>query len=147
MIVFGRLSPKQTAALNFFADALFSKQMQKHLQIRFSFRKSLKDYQGMVYVDEFNLQDKLRQFVIVINKKDTEEQQLITMAHELVHVKQFAYREIDASLTKWRGKPVSENMSYVDQPWEIEADEVSLKLYNLFVESQHGNSDLFKDIV
>jgi len=141
MIVFGRLSSKQTSALNFFADALFSKQMQKYLQIRFSFRKSLKDYQGMVYVDEFNLQDKLRHFVIVINKKDSEEQQLITMAHELVHVKQFAYGEIDSSLTKWRGKPVSENMSYVDQPWEIEADEVSLKLYNLFVESQHGNSN------
>lgn len=142
MIVFGRLSPKQTSALNFFADALFSRQMQKHLQIRFSFRKSLKDYQGMAYVDEFNLQKKLRHFVVVINKKDTEEQQLITMAHELVHVKQFAYGEIDSTLTKWRGKLVAEDMPYVDQPWEVEADEISLKLYTLFMETHYGNSRL-----
>lgn len=145
MIVFGRLTPKQTKALNFFADALLSKQMQKHIQLRFSFRKSIKDYQGMVYVDDFNLQKKLRQFVVVINKNDTEEQQLITMAHELVHVKQFAYGEMDIGLTRWRGKPVKEDVPYLDQPWEVEADNLSLKLveeFNYIMEKQNGNSCL-----
>jgi len=52
---------------------------------------------------------------------------LITIAHEMVHVKQFARNEqkhmIRANKVKWMGKTVDTNkVSYWELPWEIEAN-------------------------
>jgi hypothetical protein len=51
------------------------------------------------------------------------ERLVITIAHEMVHVKQFAKGHIVSSLFKktqyWRGKRVREN--YYNRPWELEA--------------------------
>ena len=49
---------------------------------------------------------------------------LETIAHEMVHVKQYArgelYQGIRVNKYRWQGKWVG-NMDYWDEPWEIEA--------------------------
>ena len=45
-----------------------------------------------------------------------------TVAHEMVHVKQYARREFHPVHDKWMGKTINpKKVSYWDLPWEIEA--------------------------
>lgn len=57
---------------------------------------------------------------------------LANLAHEMVHVKQFARGELDSSLTRWKSNPYCENLEYWDQPWEKEARKLELKLLENF---------------
>lgn len=54
-----------------------------------------------------------------------------TLAHELVHVKQFARHELNESLTHWKNKNYSKT-EYWDQPWEKEARKLQRKLVQTF---------------
>lgn len=48
----------------------------------------------------------------------------LTLAHELVHVKQMAkgiLKSTKTGATVWAGKRYSKKTKYLDQPWEIEA--------------------------
>jgi hypothetical protein len=56
---------------------------------------------------------------------------LSTLAHEMVHVKQFARGELDAQLTRWKTKD-HHNTEYWNQPWEKEARRLQHKLTNEF---------------
>jgi hypothetical protein len=46
-----------------------------------------------------------------------------TLAHEMVHVKQFAKGQFVTKGDKqfWMGKRVTKRVKYLDQPWEVEA--------------------------
>ena len=49
------------------------------------------------------------------------------LAHEFVHVKQFARGELNEQLTRWKKRNFS-NAEYWDQPWEKEARRLQSKL-------------------
>lgn len=53
---------------------------------------------------------------------------LSILAHEMVHVKQFAKGELDSALTQWKSNRYCENIEYWDQPWEKEARKLQHKL-------------------
>ena len=53
---------------------------------------------------------------------------LSTLAHEMVHVKQFAKGELNPTLTQWKSNKYCENIEYWDQPWEKEARRLQHKL-------------------
>lgn len=69
--------------------------------------------------------DRPREFELEIHSKLKLRKLLETVAHEMVHVKQYARGELyqGARIAKhrWQGKWVSNNVDYWDQPWEIEA--------------------------
>jgi len=69
--------------------------------------------------------DRPREFELEIHKGMRLRKILETIAHEMVHVKQYARGELYESARtakhRWQGKYVSEKMDYWDQPWEIEA--------------------------
>lgn len=46
-----------------------------------------------------------------------------TLAHEMVHVKQFAkgHFQIVDGKHYWKGKHITKRVKYLDQPWEVEA--------------------------
>jgi hypothetical protein len=46
-----------------------------------------------------------------------------TLAHEMVHVKQFAKGQLQSENGKnyWMGKQITRRVKYLDQPWEVEA--------------------------
>ena len=66
-----------------------------------------------------------REFDIDINKQAKLRRLLETVAHEMVHAKQFAKGELYESLRtnkhRWQGRWLSRDPNYWDQPWEIEA--------------------------
>ena len=61
---------------------------------------------------------------------------LTTLAHEMVHVKQFARGELDFAMCYWKSSRVSENMEYWIQPWEKEARRLQHKLAVTFSKEQ-----------
>ena len=63
-----------------------------------------------------------REFDVDINKDTRLRRLLETVAHEMVHVKQYARRELHPVYNMWCGKTYNpEKVSYWDLPWEIEA--------------------------
>lgn len=63
-----------------------------------------------------------RTFEIEIDRNQQLRSLLETVCHEMVHVKQFARREMHPSLDTWYGKTYSpKKVDYWDLPWEIEA--------------------------
>ena len=66
-----------------------------------------------------------REFDIDICKNQRLRSLLETVAHEMVHVKQFArgelYESTRRSKHRWQGEWLNKEPDYWDQPWEIEA--------------------------
>lgn len=77
-----------------------------------------------------------REFEIEIDKKMTLRRLLETVAHEMVHVKQYARKELVDDYT-WHNKTYSpKNCDYWDQPWEIEAHGREAGLFIRWAEDQ-----------
>ena len=87
MIVKGKLSKSRMAALTFFADELLTKQMQRHIMITIIFRRKMA-HLGLTSVEDYNASYKPREFILDINTKQTEDEIIRTLAHEMVHRKQ-----------------------------------------------------------
>jgi hypothetical protein len=71
--------------------------------------------------------DDNRTFEIEADKKLRLRKLLETIAHEMVHVKQYARREMNdwqykEVYYKWKGTYVPDSTDYWDLPWEIEAN-------------------------
>ena len=65
-----------------------------------------------------------RTFELEIEKKLNLKTLLTTVAHEMVHVKQFARGELyenSANKHRWQGTWLNKDPEYWDAPWEIEA--------------------------
>jgi hypothetical protein len=66
--------------------------------------------------------DNKREFELEIDKTQPLRRLLETVAHEMVHVKQYARRELHPATDSWMGKTYNpKKVSYWDLPWEIEA--------------------------
>ncbi len=67
----------------------------------------------------------LRQFdaIVILLKPQSLERLGVTLAHEMVHVKQIAKGKLKTikDVHYWNGKRYSKRTKYLDQPWEIEA--------------------------
>ena len=73
------------------------------------------------------LRDSPRDFSIEVDHTQGLRTMLETIAHEMVHVKQYARSEmtdwiIEDKFYKWKGDFVPESTDYWDLPWEIEAN-------------------------
>jgi len=64
--------------------------------------------------------DGLDTYLVVINPADVIQMGL-TLAHEMVHVKQIASGKLKGNV--WNGKKVSKRTKYLNLPWEIQAFE------------------------
>lgn len=56
------------------------------------------------------------------------EELLSTIAHEMVHAKQYFRKELDGYATTWKGRK-AEGYKYENMPWEREARKLEFKLY------------------
>ena len=54
-----------------------------------------------------------------------------TLAHEMVHAKQYIFGELDGYSDSWKGSDVN-YYSYEDSPWEKEAYKLEEILYEKF---------------
>ena len=137
MIIKGKIKKSRLAALDFFADSLLTKQLSKHIIVNVIFRRSL-DVLGITTVDDYNLSGKPREFIIDINLNQTEEEILRTLAHEMVHVKQYAKGQLDDEGRHWCGEKLYNELQYHEQPWEIEAHDIGDILLMEYMERCNG---------
>jgi len=78
-----------------------------------------------------------REFIVRLDSALDDDTLIWTLAHEMIHVKQYAKGELydysSRSYTKWKGEQIdADNYQYADLPWEIEACELDKELYESF---------------
>ena len=121
-------------AVNFFSDQLFSTKLCKNIVIELELKSNFKDH-GDCEVLEYNSQRKPRSFKIRLRKKKSHKSLIKTLAHELVHVKQFALGEMSEFHDRWRDGVDHKDTEYFDLPWEIEARMMEHVLYDKYKNS------------
>lgn len=133
MKISGKINSNVKSAMKYFADFLISKQLQRYVTIKVKFVSNTENY-GEVEITDYNLKGYPRDFTLYIDKNISEKEKIRTIAHELVHVKQYLYCELNEQMTLWKGKKVSEEKyrNYFDRPWEKEAYEIGDKLYGYY---------------
>jgi hypothetical protein len=135
MIITGKIPKRHLQAIHFFAERLFTPQKRRHLHLNVKYRKKM-EYLGLASVEDYNVLGMPNAFLIEV-KRNTEEEMLKTLAHEICHCLQYARGELNEEMTYWRGKKVnSDEIPYFEQPWEIEAESKGLQLYNEYMATQ-----------
>jgi len=128
-------------ASKFFADLLMDPRMVRNLNIEIEVGRL--DVDGEC-VDEEGTRNP-RWFTINLKKQSIEEM-IKTLAHEMVHVKQHAKNELQTGCviaarggliirSKWKGvlwKPKRKEDEYYDSPWELEAYSKEISLFYKF---------------
>lgn len=147
------LSRKETkSAVIFYLNQLLPKKIWHRLKINVHFRPQIRSETGEKYwatTLPIKWTPILRAFEIEIDGKLNKKNQLIVLAHELVHVKQYASGQMRDQFIlqkppkpRYRLKYVRfknrlidvEQLEYEDRPWEIEAYARERPLYYRFVE-------------
>jgi hypothetical protein len=122
-----RFRPFVKRAAIFYAEQLMTPKMLENICVRIKFNSKL-DVLGYADVLNYNESNKPREFQIELNPVIGSHDILETLAHEMIHVKQYAYNEMNEYGTRWRGQ----NLNYYDEPWEIEAFGLSTGLFTKF---------------
>mgnify|MGYP006278177667 CR=1 FL=1 len=121
-------------AAKFFGNKLLSKRMLPHIFVEITMKTKMNDL-GNCCVTYYNDWYKPREFEIELRRHRSLKSTLITLAHEMVHLKQFAKCELNTDWTRWQGQSFDpEAVSYHDYPWEIEASSMEYILYAAYVE-------------
>lgn len=132
------LKKEITSAINFYAQELLTNKMIPNIFIDVVFKPKL-DYLGSCSVTHLNDWYKPREFEIELLRRRSKKSILITLAHEMVHLKQFATCELKDDHTRWKGKTInSDKISYDCLPWEVEAESKEFILYALYCDSKAG---------
>lgn len=109
----------------------------RHLDIDIIIDHLQDDVCGFCYYVAEGRNDRPRMFVIEINQSQDLYSKLITLAHELVHVKQYARSELFENARtgkfRWKGVYLERFEVYNDSPWEVEAYELEEHLYNQWI--------------
>lgn len=122
-------------ALDFYMMLLLPATITRHIHVDLSFKKKLDDNcDGWCQIAGYNTRKKAREFDVEICKNRSMRYQLMTLAHEAVHIKQYALGEIDENMSTWKGVRIPSSTDYYDSPWEIEAHGRELGLYVRFCE-------------
>lgn len=72
------------------------------------------------------------EILIQVNTENDEKTIAQTIAHELVHAKQYIRGELNSTMTRWMRQEVAKGLKYDDQPWEIEAFEKEVELTEMY---------------
>ena len=118
-------------AVSFYAEEIFSKKMLEQITIKIKFEDDL-DVYGSAMIDEWDDNDKPSIFLLEIHSNISAADVLKTLAHEMVHIKQFFDGTLNESITKWKNKKINPNLNYYDSPWEIEAFGLEIALFSKF---------------
>ena len=102
------------------------------LELNFSLRK-LKTLYGQLE----QLDDKRREFSVVLDKNVDTKDLIRTVIHEMVHIKQYIRKEMDSEIVgsrmRWKSKTYPYDIKYDDMPWEKEANRLETKYGNEYL--------------
>ena len=124
----------------FYAEKLMGKRLMESLEITIHLKKNLlsKDgYEGTAIWEDDGYRPK--EFTIELDTSVKIRNLLITLAHEIVHIKQWAkgemYEYLKSGLIRFhKTKFDIDNIDYWDYPWEVEAFGKQLGLFIRFCE-------------
>ena len=116
---------EQKYVLNFFGNILLGPRLGKNITIELH-NCSHFNRRNMGYCNPIDWNyNSPRDFEILLNCQMSKEDQIVTLAHEMVHVKQYARNEwkvFDDDIHKWMGKRMyMPESKYKKMPWEKEA--------------------------
>lgn len=123
-----------------YAEKLMGKRLMSNLEITIKLKNGLSDKTEGTAIWE-DIENPLhRLFTITLDKNVKIRNLLITLAHEMVHVKQWArgemYEYSKLGMVRFhKTKFNMEDINYWDYPWEIEAYGKQLGLFVRFCES------------
>jgi hypothetical protein len=112
-------------ATRFMSDLIMSRQLTKNLDITIKLMDDNFRLLGMCEWLDNNIAP--RKFKIHLNNSVGRRTLLLTLAHELIHVKQYARNELMDTFkgptnVKWKREYINEDKIYEkDLPWEVEA--------------------------
>lgn len=129
------------AAIDFFVQKQIPR-LANSLSVRVVGSKDLPESEGALGLCDFLDPENRypRDFEISIFTGLSEDLFVKTILHEMVHVKQWARREMydlkgHRLMRKWKDKKISvEETPYEEHPWEIEAYQLEEELYKEFVQ-------------
>jgi histidinol phosphatase-like enzyme len=122
-------------ATEYYMSMLIPRHISRHITLDVEFEQKLDDKaDGFCEVVSCNQRKKPREFLIQIQKNKSQRYMLMTLAHEIVHLKQYAMGELDENMNVWKGRRVHSKTDYWDTPWEIEAHGREAGLYTRFCE-------------
>lgn len=149
----------------FYAHKLMDPSLIKELHLDIHVSKKFKDMGQCIHEDDSNT-NRPKFFKIEIRNREEDLHITNTLAHEMVHLKQFATGELDISMPltslvsavisgkklepKWQGKTFKLKEyedEYWDLPWEIEAFGRQQSLWERFLDWKDsiGEKDYIKD--
>jgi len=125
-------------AVKWYGKKLLTDRIYHSISVRIEFNNEElgKDYYAFCDWNDTNYRSK--EFTITIDPNLSKRLMLMVLAHEMVHVKQYASGEmkdyLKFSRTKYRGTIYEESeLDYWDYPWEIEAHGRERGLYLRFM--------------
>ena len=138
----------------FYAEKLMGKRLISGLEITINLKKNLlgeEENEGNAIWEDDGYRPK--EFTIELDSTAKIRNLLITLAHEMVHIKQWAKDEMYeymnvAGLVRFKGEKVHMVITdYWDYPWEIEAYGKQLGLFVRFCEHMGFDRDDMKEEV
>jgi len=88
-----------------------------------------------------------RRFRIWLETNTSRREQLMALAHEITHIKQYAHQELkddwDRGLHKWKKQTFHEDFNYFFRPWEIECFGYERALYYSYKDHLYTNQISF----
>lgn len=127
-------------ALRYYSERLMSKRLCSNISVRLVYKKGLLKSElleaSCTCEDDNN---RPREFTIMADADLSKRKLLMSLAHEMVHVRQYATGQLKyyvrgPSRCHWLGKPVEDDsIPYPDLPWEKEAWTKEIELYQDFM--------------
>jgi len=133
-----KLSRKEIREIiSFIGNILLGKKLSRHIKITLK-NRNLKRFEWGYCgpTDYYNRNH--RNFEILLNCQSSRKTQILTIIHELVHIKQFArneLRNVDNEIHLWLNRTfLLDNYRYDELPWEQEAAQTESVLYKVYQE-------------
>jgi hypothetical protein len=127
-------------AIKFYGRILLGENLYHKVSVEIEFDKALSKQNEYAFCDYFEDGNKIRDFTITVDNNLGKRNMLLALAHEMVHVKQYAkgeLKDIRLNKIKFRNEIIESNeMDYWDMPWEIEAHGREKGLYFKFLNSE-----------
>jgi|TARA_R110000796_G_scaffold3251_6_gene12745 hypothetical protein len=140
------------SATRFYAEKLMGKRLTENLKITVNLKRNLLSKEGLegsaVWEDDSY---RPREFIVEIDSTVKVRNILLTLAHEMVHVKQWAKDEMyeylnTIGMVRFKGEKVHlDSLEYWDQPWEIEAYGKQLGLFIRYCENMNFDREDMKE--
>jgi hypothetical protein len=119
-------------AVDFYGQELINKRINNNIDVCVKFTNKINAW-GYASIEEYNTVKKPRSFLLEVHSGIGAKHILQTLAHEMIHIKQFIYGELNEELDNWCGMYIDTTvMDYYLLPWEVEAYGREVGLFTKF---------------